>query len=102
MRKKDESEKAKKISISVPAYQLRQIRDILDENDPLAPTTSAIYQASLKDWLNANTEQYEAIDEEGMRVIKTRLKRNAPAAAKSGQPARRRFEDVMDPFSGVF
>ena len=102
MRKKDESEKARKISISVPAHQLRQVKDILDENSPLATTTSAIYQAALKDWLNANAEQYEALDEEGGRVIKTRLKRGAPAAAKPGQPPRRRFEDVIDPFSGVF
>lgn len=103
MRKKAENEKAKKLSVSIPANQIRQIEDILDQNDPLAPTTSAIFQAALRDWLEANTEQYEERDEDGRRVLRTRLKRDGQAAAaKQGQPARKRFEDIMDPFSDVF
>lgn len=88
------------MGVSMPPQMKRQIDDIVELGDPNYPGVSRIVQLALKEWLDKHTEQYEAIDENGEIIHKTRLINERDSA--STHRTRRRFEDVMDPFSGMF
>lgn len=88
--------------ISIPSYQEEQIQDIISQHDPEFSSRSKIIQIALRDWLDENTEQYEAFDKDGKRVLKTRMRKDRGSTAKPSRPVRERFEDVMDPFSNMF
>ena len=98
MQKKEPGQRACKLCVSIPADMMRQVDDILASKDPLAPNRSMIIQAALKDWLEANAEQYADYDKEGNLVSRTRLRGDSRNRPKEGQPSKRRFEDVMGAF----
>lgn len=102
MRSKEAGERVAKVCVSIPASMARKIDEVINLDDPLAPNRSMIIQAALRDWLEANVEEYASYDENGEPVLKTRLKKDQQPHSKEGQPMKRRYEDVMDPFDGAW